>query len=178
MLYISGCISSSVLDAIPTENLPPDITFEKRSDQTKAVRESFSVSKDDIKRLTSFTYTFAPQGEGGVAQIDVFELNTKLNSELEVRDKGVLTNHPQAYDFKEESIDIEGVSVKHLHVKYHVPRSMETFSIRDFYYIELSDAIIRTGAGEFPLARQGTYDTLGLELTKIIVKNLKNDKLI
>lgn len=177
VIYISGCVSSNVLDAIPTENLPLAITFEKKADQTKAV-ESFSISKDDVKRMTSFIYSFAPQDDGGGAQIDVFELKGKANFDLEAGDKGELTDAPEAYDFKEESINVEGVTVTHLHAKYRNQKTMETFSIRDFYYIELRDAIIRIRAGEFPEAKQGNYDALGLELTKIIVRNLKADKLV
>ena len=179
IIYISGCVGSNVADSIPTENLPDSLKLLNKIDETKAY---------GVNKATGFGY--ADPEKHHVAQVDVFELKSSQNVEIEVSDRikldkmtmNVSVMRGTTAEIIEETITIEGVSVRHQQRKDYHPAQKDSenilYSIMDWYYMTLDETFIRIGSNEYSGETQLSYDEVGLKLTKLIVENLKKNKLV
>ena len=172
VFLVSGCVGSGIENKIPTKNLPYDLKFDHKF-----------VTEDS----TGFSYPFV---DGASVQVGVYKTETAVKTHYE-KNKNYMIRNTEDFNnndvnklnnitltFKEDTLIIEGLSVKHLQSKVGVTKDNKYYAhnVADIYLILYNDAVINVGAVEDLKRNTDTpkeYRAVGLEFTKIIIQNLK-----
>ncbi len=167
IIYISGCIGSSVADKIPTENLPDSLKLVNKNDN------GFVYRSDD--------------GSTGV-QVEIFELTSSANTDFLDADKKRMLSSSEDFNrnnrnnltniVSEETVVIDGLSVRHLQSKVGGTKDSKyyAFNMADIYLIQNDNSAIKVGAVEdltYGTSTPKDYQGTGLKITKMIIQNLK-----
>jgi len=173
IILASGCIGSSIADKIPTENLPGSLKLENKVVTDEGTSFVFNSSDGVIVSVVVVDET-------GADAKKVYERLQKIMSATaegfnmdEFNKRNNLTTV-----FNEEALLVDGLSVKHIQTKDGGTKEGRYYAskITDIYFIQNDTANILISAYEDLTSGTSTsreYRGLGLELTKMIVQNLK-----
>ncbi len=181
IILVSGCIGSNIVDKIPTKDLPSSLEFGGKNETT------IPSEARGIKKVTSFTYFHNDNQGPDITNIYVIEMYPSASADRVAED--TVKNIKQGYvvfnasflrgNVTEENITLEETPVKHLQIK--IPSTTNPNNIigtQDSYIFVSDSAVIYVESREFLLMddnppQKFKYGQVGLELTNMIIQNLK-----
>ena len=164
---IEGNKIESVIDAIPTENVP-NLKLSGKDDLSDHYRKIYG---DHIQNVTIFIYGHTNEEGSYATTIKLYEYSVFMYSPLMPGSESNVTV---------ENITVDGFKIRHYQKIHYDENYTEPLAIYDIYSISLPDYLkaIEIVSIEYPYLFQGKYDDYGLTLAKIIIKNLKEARMI